>query len=353
MKEEAPMMRTMVRWVAVVALCATAIEGALAQGTGKPINLALGSVSASSSVYAFAVSLASVVRKHDPGITVTTVEGGGGFDHAKLMKQGVLDWSVSGSPAVAAAVREGTGAFQKEGPWEPVRLMFMRNVNVSRIYVRTDVAKRDAIRSFGDLAGKRFSPGIPGTRDMMRAIEANKLLATNISMVPASFEDSLRRLKEGGVVGLLKGGPHDRFDTGMLEVHHGAPLTVIGFTKEEAAKLAAQDPFNTFIVTPAGGIRELPGAGPFLEMSSSVMTMTSSRLPQEVGYRIMRAVHKGWPAIGEAYPPSKGLRPIEDAFAQTPDVKGLYFHAGVIQFAKEAGIAVPERLIPPEYKGPR
>ncbi len=83
------------------------------------------------------------------------------------------------------------------------------------------------------------------------------------------------------------------------------------------------------------------------------MTMSSSRMPQEVGYRIMKAVTQGWKEIGEAFAPSAGLNPIEDAFQHTPDLKGVYFHAGVIQFAKEAGIKVPDRLIPPEYKGPR
>lgn len=321
--------------------------------TQKPINLALGSVSSSSGVYAFAVSLSNVVRKYDPGINVTAVEGGGGFDHAKLMKQGVLDWSISGSPATTYAIAQGSEGFKKEGAWEPVRLMFMRNANISRIYVRADLAKKENIRSWADLAGKRFAPGIPGTRDMTRALEANKLLGTNIQMTPGSLDDSTRRLKEGGFVGMLKGSPHDRFDTGMLETHYGTPLTVIGFSKAEADKIMAQDPLNTFTVTKAGGIRELPAVGPLLEMSSAVMTMSSSRMSQETGYRIMKAVNQGWKEIGEAFSPSAGLKPVEDAFAQTPPLKGLHFHAGVIQFAKEAGIKVPEHLIPPEYKGPR
>ena len=316
----------------------------------KPMNLALGSVTGTSSIYAFSVALANTVRKHDPGLNVTTVEGGGAFDHAKLIKQCVLDWSESGGPAVVAAVRAGSGNFEKEGAWEPARLMFMRNVGISRVYVRADVAKKDNIRTWSDLAGKRFSPGIPGTRDMARAMDANQLLGTKIVMVPGSFDDALRRIKEGGLVGVLKGSPHDRFDTGMLEAHHGTPLTVIGFTKEQAEKLTAADPYNSFLVTPAGGVRELPGAGPFHEMSAPVMVMSSSRMTQETGYRIMKAVLKGWKEIGEAYPPAQGVKPIEDAFQQTPEVKEVLFHAGVVQMAQEMGIQVPQRLIPPEYK---
>ena len=167
------------------------------------------------------------------------------------------------------------------------------------------------------------------------------------------FRTGLEPAELIALTGLLKGSPHDRFDTAMLAVHFGTPLTVIGFSAEEAAKLTAQDPMNTFTTTPKGGIREIADAGPFHELSSAVMVMTSSRLSQDAGYRIMKAVYQGWAEINEAYPPTKGLDPITDAFKQTPDVAGIQFHAGVIQLAKEKGLDVPARLIPAEYKGPK
>jgi hypothetical protein len=339
----------------LLGVCAAGLllPGAAAgQAAGKPalVNLSLGSVSSTSGIYAFAIGLSNAVRKHDPGLMVTAVEGGGGFDHAKLMKQGVLDWSISGSPSVAAAVTEGTDNFKKEGPWEPIRLMFMRNMSVSRIYVRADVARKESIRSWSGLAGRKFSPGIPGTRDMTRAMEANRTLGTGIRMVPGSMEDSMRGLREGTLVGMLKGGPPNHMDAGMLECHYTTPLTVIGFTREEAEKLQALDPLNTFVETPAGGIVEVPELGALHEMSSPVMVISSSRMTQEIGHRIMTAVYRGWDEIAAAYPPCRDVKPIEDALAATPPGKDLRFHAGVVQFAREIGLTVPERLVPPEYR---
>jgi TRAP-type uncharacterized transport system substrate-binding protein len=319
----------------------------------RRVNLSLGSVAASSGVYAFSVGLAGAVRKHDPALSVTAVEGGDGFDHARLMKQRVLDFSVSGSPATADAIINGTGGFQREGAWPAVRLMFMRNVNVTRIYVRADAADRQRIRNFADLARQRFAPGVPGTRDMARAIEANTVLAAGIQMSPGSLDDAASQLRAGRVVGMVKGSPHDRFDPAMLAVHYQTPLTVVGFTAEHAAKLQEQDPMNSFITTPKGGIRELPEVGPIEEMSSSVMVMASTNMPQDIGYRIVRAAQVGWGDINEAFQPTTGLDPIRDAFRQTPERRGLFFHAGVVQFAREQGIEVPAYLIPPEYAGPR
>jgi hypothetical protein len=194
-----------------------------------------------------------------------------------------------------------------------------------------------------------MSPGVPGTRDTTRILNGNTRLGTGVILIPASLDDSLKRLVEGGAIGMAKGGPHDRFDTGMLEAHRTTPLTVVGFTKADADTLMAADPFNTFTHTSA--IKELPDVGALWEMDSSVMVMSSSRMSQETGYRLMKAVAKGWAEVGAAFPAAAAVKPIEDAFSSTPNAPGLYFHAGVIQYAHEAGINVPARLVPPEYKG--
>lgn len=327
---------------ATLALVAT---GAQAQER----NLALGSVSSSSGVYPFAVAIAAVISNADNGLNVTTVEGGGGFDHARLMRQNVVDFSVSGSPAVVNEVTTGTGAFATDGAWDGPRLMFMRNINVTRIYVRQDEAASVGISQWSDLAGKTVIPGTPGTRDMDRMIGANELLGTGIVMIPAALEDANSRLAEGRVSAVVKGSPNDRFDPAMQAVHFSTPLTVIGFSPEEAETIQAQDQLNTFVATPAGGIRDMPDIGPMMEMSSPVMVMSSANLPQDIGYSMAVAVVEGWDTIGESFPAAASVDPIIDVISQIPDIAGLYLHAGVVQYAVENGIEVPDRLIPPEY----
>lgn len=334
------------------ALLGTVFAGSMlltaAAAQAQERNLALGSVAATSGVYPFAVAIASVITEADNQLNVTIVEGGGGFDHARLMRQGVVDFSVSGSPAVVSAVTSGTGAFEADGAWDGPRLMFMRNLNVTRIYVRQDEAA--SIKTWADLAGKTVAPGAPGTRDMDRIIAANELLGTGITMIPASLDDSIARLTEGRVSAVVKGSPNDRFDAAMQAVHFSKPLTVIGFSADEAAAIAAQDQLNTFVETPAGGIREIPEAGPMYEMSSPVMVMSNANLDQATGYAMATAVVAGWDTIAESYPAAGGVHPITDMILQIPEIPGLYLHAGIVQFALESGIDVPNRLIPPEYQ---
>ena len=329
----------------------TVFSGSSIMAKDQKINLSMGSTSSLSGVYAFAVAIASVVNKYDPGISITVVESGASFDNAKQMKKGIFDWSSSGSPAVYTQVRDGIGSFKKEGAWEPIRLMFLRSINITRLYVREDIAEKEGIRTFADLANMRFNPGIPGTRDMERIISADELLDTGINFIPCSMSDAIKSLKEGRIVGMIKGSPSHNFDAGMMEVHYKTPLIVIGFTKEQVDKMQKNDPLNTFINTPANSITEIPDHDNLWEMNSSVMTMSSSNMSQEIGYRIMKAIYQGWEEICLSYPQCKEVDPIKDAFRSIPEGReGYYFHAGVIQFAKEIGIEVPEYLIPPEYK---
>ena len=317
------------------------------------VQVFMGSTQATSGVYSFGVAVASAVAEHDPGIVVTVVESSGAYDNARRMKQGVFHWSISGSPAVYAEVRRGTGGFERYGPWEPIRMMFLRNINVARIYVRADEARADGIGTWSDLAGRRLGPGMPGTRDMSRLLEVDRLLGTGAAMVPGSLEDAVASLKEGRIIGLMKGSPLHSFDASMLECHYRTPLTVVGFTEAEADTVQAADLLNTFSLTSVGGIDNLPDVGGFWEMTSAAMALSSSLMPQEIGYRIAKAVYEGWKEIEEAYPPARGIDPIRDAFRNTPPGEGFYYHAGLVQFAREIGIDVPDRFVPPEYRETR
>ncbi len=314
------------------------------------INISMGSTRTTSGVYAFAVGIASAIAKHDSELINTVVESGGSYDNAKGMKKNIFNWSSSGSPAVYSNVYDGKGKFEKVGAWHEVRLMFLRSTNIARVYVRKDKADELGIKTWSDLKNKRFAPGIPGTRDNARCLAVNKYLNTEVKFVPSSLNDAVRKIKEGSIIGMLKGGPIDNFDAAAMACHYTTPLTVIGFTDDDAKKIQAADPLNTLIKTPKGTIITLPEVGDIYEMNSSVMTMSSSRMSQEIGYRIIKAVHKGWEEITNAYPPCKGVNPIVDAFNATPEDDKYLFHAGIIQYAKEIGISVPKRLIPPEYK---
>jgi hypothetical protein len=60
---------------------------------------------------------------------------------------------------------------------------------------------------------------------------------------------------------------------------------------------------------------------------------------------------EGLSEVASAYPPIKGWHPVADLFKYVPEGGEVPVHAGVVRYAKEKGIEVPKRFIPPEYKG--
>ena len=79
--------------------------------------------------------------------------------------------------------------------------------------------------------------------------------------------------------------------------------------------------------------------------------VVSSRLPEDVVYRIVKAYVEGFDEVAAAYPAILGWDPVADYFRLVVPGGEVPAHAGLIRYAKEIGIEVEERFIPPEYKG--
>jgi len=143
-----------------------------------------------------------------------------------------------------------------------------------------------------------------------------------------------------------------RCATGMTQLRKCVENAMdVGFTKEEADKIRAKNPLIFFREAPTGSIKELPKLGSILEMSSIGLTLTSSRMPEDVGYRVIKALHQNWGEVAKGYPPVGAFDPIADFIKAIPQGLEVPLHTGVVRYAKEIGIEIPKPFIPPEYKG--
>jgi TRAP-type uncharacterized transport system substrate-binding protein len=212
------------------------------------------------------------------------------------------------------------------------------------------VRKDSKIKTWSELAGKRFCPGIPGSAAATYVTRFNEILNTNINLVPMALGDAVNALKENRIVGLQKSGGLYAIDAALIEVNMTTPLAAIGFTKEETQKILKEMPYLNFVETKKGNIKELPDDGPFYEEAAIAGGIATTKISQEIGYKIVKAYYENLADIQAAYGPAKGWDPIADYFKFAGE-EIVPAHAGLVQFAKERGISVPDRFIPPEYKG--
>ena len=309
------------------------------------IRLTAGSTTSSSGAYIWAVAIVRAINKYAPGINVTLVESGATYDNLRRIREGVFDLGLADGWHGPLELYRGLETFEGKG-WKEIRILFFRDPSPCRTYVRAD----SGIKMWSDLKGKRLHAGQPGSAAAQRVMRANELLGTGAVIVPGALGDAANQLQIGRVDAVHKSGPADTFDALLLEAHLMTPLSVIGFSDEEAAKISVRYPQFLVAKTAAGSIKPVPKLGSLWEIVTLGVSSTSSRLPQDVGYRMTKAVYEHWKEIGQAFPACASYDPIMDYVRIVPKGNEVPIQAGVIQYAKERGIKIPASLIPPEYK---
>ena len=329
--------------VAALALSPACIPPADAQQ--KMINLNMGSTSSTSAVYAWCVATANVINKANVGLNVTVVESGAALDNLRKLKEGVFDFALSIDIPSAMQMVQGIDSFKGQ-PWQDVRVLFIRNVTIDRLYARQDAG----VKTFADLGGKKFSPGIPGASSTAYMMKFNEVLKANINFVPGTLSDSIGALQTNRIVGLQKTSPVGAMDASLIEVNLTTAITALGFTKDDVARITKVYPYIPFIETAKGSIAQIPDAGPMYELAPIVGAMASKALPEDVAYRIVKSYVEGLPEVAASYPAVKGWDPVGDLFKYVPEGAEVPVHLGLVRYAKEKGIEVPKRFLPPEQK---
>lgn len=314
-------------------------------GLAKTVYLNMGSTSSTSGLYAWAVATASVVNKADNDVRVTVIESGAALDNLRRIKDGAFHFALCVDSASAMQLYKGISTFEGEG-WEPIRWLFLRNAITNRLHVRAD----SGIKTFDDLAGKKFCPGFPGASSTANFTNFNKVLGTGIKLVPGSLGDAITSFKQGKISGMQKSSSMASLDSSLIEVNLKTPLAVIGYSEENMKKIRAKYPYIIFFETKKGGIQQLPNNPTIMEEGQVVGAVASSNMPEEVGYEIVKAYVEGFKTVEAAYRGVKGWDPIADAFRLVAPGGEIPIHAGLYKYCLENGIEVPERFIPPECK---
>lgn len=310
------------------------------------VNLNMGSTSSTSAVYAWCVATANVINKANVGLNVTVVESGAALDNLRKLKAGAFDFALSIDIPSAMQMHQGIDSF-KDQPWKDVRILFIRNVTADRLYVRKD----SGVKTFTGIGGKKFSPGIPGASSTAYIMKFNDVLKAKIDFMPGALGDSINALQAKRIVGLQKTSPLTAIDASLIEVGMTTPITAIGFTKEDTEKIRQVYPYVPFIETAKGSINQLPDAGPMYELAPIVGAMASKSLPEDVVYKIVKSYAEGLSEVAASYSAVKGWDPVADLFKYVPEGAEVPAHAGLVRYAREKGINVPKRFIPPEYTG--
>jgi TRAP transporter TAXI family solute receptor len=306
----------------------------------------MGSTSTTSSYYPPAVAIAQILNKYVPEMRVTLVETGATHDNLKRMKKGQLDFATITCPDGIVMAYYGTFLY-KGDPWPKYRILNYFYTTQEYHVVRAD----SEIKSIRELEGKKFHLGIPGS-----ATEYNsRVIFTKLNLKPnlvvGSLGDALSMAKDNRIVGFVKSSPPKILDSMIADLKTLTPISILSFTEEELKIALNAVPGIVRIDVPVGGITGAPDLGPITTWGKLGGTVLTSEIPEEVGYKMIKALVENWADLCAVHKEASYYDPIKSTIKWNVSfATPVPLHAGVVRYFKEKGFDVPASIIPPEYK---
>jgi TRAP transporter TAXI family solute receptor len=303
------------------------------------INFGTG-LAANEKMNALSRSVMRAVEKYRPQFDVVFVENTGGT--AEAIKN-IERYDLCGiSLDEAAQAYYGFWAW-KGKPHPQLRLLWVMGILPVAFLVATDTR----IKSISELGGKPYGNG--GKEDMAD-FKAAKLFET-LNIKPRWNRESLTAqvdlYKRGRLAGFIQSPPNEPL---LSECNERRPFTVLKVPEPKLTK-AIQRYKGSGLTYPQAVIK----AGAYPGQEKSVVTFglvmgyyTKQDLPSEVAYSLVKRV---WQDVWDV---SASYGPLEQEIIGFPMLTLEYgpflLHRGAVEFYRELGLKVPDRLLPPEMR---
>lgn len=301
----------------------------------QPLNLTFGASSTTSPFYVFYTAVAEGIHQVYPNYNITVQETGGSADNAKRIRDGTVDLAGCSMDSDMDSYN-GTGVF-KGSPNKDLRVLWYDHISVYQ-WVATKASKITDISQFD---GQYCNPGGAGTsqetvtKDVMNLLDIHPKYFEGIQTVAA---DAFQNRQ---IVGIAKLGPPP--DSFIQQLQASVPITLISLTDDQSNKILAAYPSFISCTVPANTYKD---TGEFKSIGSMGGTQAlSTKISQEVGYKLIKALMEGAKAVWTAAAPQEASADILGMTLQSR----IPLNAGTVQYLVEKGRTVPKELIPPEY----
>ena len=319
-------------------LSALAALGLLAQASGafaqQPIAIA---TPPGGSIYNRTASVIGGVLDKKAGMRLTVQARGGSSQYLPIVNAGEIPFGIANVYETSLGV---TGsAYFKGRPQKDIRSVAILYPLRNTIFVKKD----SKYKKLADLKGARGPVGFTNQK-VLTAVTNAALAPGGVSLADmqgvqvSNIITNVNAFKEGRTdffVFALGGPPVREADAAVGGVR---ALTVPKNTPEALAAVKSK--------VPVAYLRyEKPGKGkvgllaPGYIASYGVNIFASTHTPDDVVYKLVKAMHDNAAEFGKIFPPLKLFR--KDAMAQV--IPGVQYHPGAIKYYKEIGQWPPKK----------
>ena len=258
-------------------LGSTLLAGPLA---AQETDLLIGSVSASSSHYAYFVAVGQLINENAEGLRASVVETGGTMDNVRRMARGQVDFGTVTTNVQRHAV-EGTNDF--EGKAQDLTLLWVYTGAPQNVVVRADAD----VDSLEDLKEVRFNPGMRGSATEATTEAVFETLDLSADFVRGSTTDIVGMIKDNRVAGYVKSGAGNKLDGSTMDIATSTDISILGLTDDQAETLRSEMPDISVVDVPEGAADGLPA---YTAWSFGVGVAAPSTLDEDVVYQVVKVI---------------------------------------------------------------
>jgi len=324
------MKKQIVSVMAVVFMCTAAIA--------QPINLTMTGASPGGLWTLIGVGLDKVVKKTDPGSTITYQTSGGGFANIALVDQGKAPLGLAHDAELRLAL-EGKPPYK--APVKNVRAIgYMYNWGAMQFFIRQKVADEYKIKSLEDIASvkaplkiavnRRGNIGGDVSIDMLGAagVTPEALKSWGGELVFAGSKDQATLLKDGRVD--IISNPIFVGHSSLKQVDSESDVVLLTSSKATVDAINKQYGTTTFTI-PKKSYRHQTEDVKTLALGAMLITNTS--MSNDMAYRITKSLVENIGEMQSVHPSMKALTP-EILVGQNV----IEFHPGAARVYKEADL---------------
>jgi TRAP transporter TAXI family solute receptor len=320
-RTSSPTLRTLARALCVLSLCAAAATHA----QNKTV-VTLGTATPGGGFPVYGEAFAGVINQTDPTLELKPVNTKGSTENVPLLEAGKLDIALATGEVTYEALR-GIGR-----PPAKIAIVAAMYSQAGFFAVRAD----SPYKSIADLRGK---PVVWGARGSGFVVLARYMLDGLGLDIEKDFQaiyldragDGPAMVLDGRAAAMWGGGSGWPAFTEIAKGPNGARF--IAPTSAEVQRIAIKHDFLQRLTTPA---RSYPGQdAPIESLGSWSFVLARPDLPDDVAYRIARAIHKGEAAFGQRLAQARETT-AANTVAAVPRPEQL--HPGVRKYLKEAGL---------------
>lgn len=283
-------------------------------------------------------AIAEIINRQLEGVDASAEATGASVENTRLVGNGQSDLAlVQGDVAYQAF--HGEDEFADDPVQMQTLMVFYPNV-YHAVSLRS-IDDRLGLDCFADVAGHRFSVGAPGSGNELATNLVFESLGlspeTDIARQRYAYAETARALRE------------DQIDAGAWVVGEGHgtlreleatdPIHLVPLCAEERERVLAEHAFYTEHTISAGTYDSVDQDVPTIALWN--LLAVSPEMSQERGYELATVLYENVEFVNQVYEPGSEYL-VLDNLLNSP----VPLHPGVVQYAQEQGLTVPDELRP-------